>query len=1280
MTTELNLSFASPDKVIVSFDNRGTEAIAFKNPLTDEDREQIRWYLEKYPVLYTADIDDDAAAKVENKLPEWGEKLFDAVFDDRSAQRLFNDFQDSGKKNRLITISSAHPEILSLPWELLKDPKGTYVLHEQPRISVRRNLSGAGGGREPFKVKAKKRLNLLFVVSRPKGARFLDPRSDPQAVLDALEKHAEFRVDAEFLRPATIDKLVERLEDDSKPPIDILHFDGHGVFDADGNLNENAKTPSPSQDTGLTKKDDTKTANMGYLLFEDNDGAKALISAEKLGNMLHRKQVGLIVLSACQSAKIAGDDPMGSVAARLTHAGIPAVIAMTHSVLVDTTRALFGSFYKHLAQGKAMGESLDNARRDLWLHPERGERRRGMNTWITMKLQDWFLPALYQCGKDTPMLTAKAPALPSEESAPRHNLNTFQEAGFFGRAKELWDIEKAFVSGTRRLTISGFGGQGKTYLATEAGNWLCRARMFDYACFVSFANYQGVDPVSFAVSTLATVLNQSLIDEKAAAKALGKFKTLMILDNLESLTHPFVPSQEGNAHPNPSQEGNNSPLLGGAGVGSLNELLNAAKIWSEAGDSRVLLTTRQPEFHHADYPVANSRKHIRMMLKGLTEDDAVRYFQAIMKLPPEPEYKLPERAELIKLFYKVDLHPLSVGLLAQQLKVRSAKELGERLEALLKQMPDDTPDKSLMASLNLSLERMPESARKFLPRLGVFQGGAMESVILNVTEFSQEQWQALRPALENTGLIQAENLQGVSVPYLRFHPTLSPALWQKLSVEEKEELSARHRAQYYRLSGWMYHEDKRNPFQVREIVKRELPNLMAGVRGALEKEEEDAVEFVEYVNRFLNVFGLSRDREELTRRAELLAKTDEKSWYLARSNLGEQLFDAGRFAEAEQIFSEILAKLGQEPSYERCVTLHLLGRCLRFQRQSAQAEEMYRQGLAVAEKLEASQYVKRQMGLLQTDLADVLTDIGSFDEARAAYQAALAIAEEQNDNRQVAVVNTQLGTLAMLQGNLQEAVQRYQEALGISHQLNEPAMQATAWNLLGVAFMRAKQWEAAEGAYRESARIKENRGDLAGAALAWNNLALVTESAGKPDQAEGWYRKAIEANKKNRIELSKILSNLANLLQNKPSRLQEARQLAEEALVIKKTIDPGAAEIWTTYTILAQIADKQHQPEQARDYRRQAREAKANFAGTRYELQKYEPIIAAIVAAAQGHEDAKQFVRQEQEKMRSVENWRNFADATDRILSGERNEEALCENLYYDHAVIVMAILERIGV
>jgi hypothetical protein len=271
------LRFPEINQVIVRFDENETDTLDFASPISEEDQKNIQWYLEVYAAQYTTEVDDDTSKKIADKLPKWGADLFNAVFTDRAAQRLFNNFQDEDEPGRLLTISASHPAILSLPWELLRDPEGTYLVHENPRISIRRRLAGAGGGRKAFKVQVKDCLRLLFVVSRPSDARFIDPYAEAIAVLDAIEQEAAGRVEVEFLRPATLDNLVARLEDRRKPPVDIVHFDGHGVFDPDGRLQERAKFSDP---VAATKGGSGNGGNTGYLLFEDKQGKLALISAE----------------------------------------------------------------------------------------------------------------------------------------------------------------------------------------------------------------------------------------------------------------------------------------------------------------------------------------------------------------------------------------------------------------------------------------------------------------------------------------------------------------------------------------------------------------------------------------------------------------------------------------------------------------------------------------------------------------------------------------------------------------------------------------------------------------------------------------------------------------------------------------------------------------------------------------------------------------------------------------------------------------------------------------
>jgi tetratricopeptide (TPR) repeat protein len=1241
MALELTLSFSSIDLVTVTLTNRSPVSIPFTSPLTKDDWEDMQWYLEAYPTQYAADVDDSRADRIVAKLKVWGQGLFNAVFADRAAERLFNEFQDENVEGRQISIAASQPEILRLPWELLCDPSGTYLVHEQPRIALRRQLAGAGGGRKPIEVKPKAQLRLLMVVSRPDGAGFIDPRLETQAVLQAIERSAPGRVVVEFLRPATLTNLVERLENRQLPAVDILHFDGHGVFDPSG--------AAGKHDDGLTKG--SNALEMGYLLFEDEDGKANLVSAEELGDALHRQQVSLIVLSACQSAMVAGEDALGCVAARLTHGGIPAVLAMTYSVLVTAAEQLFGKFYGELAGGQRLGVALANARRDLYLRQQRGQRWRGTEQ-IELKLADWFLPAWYQAGGDITLL--KKAKTPPQIAAPKDNLPEKLEEGFFGRSRELWQIERAFIQGTRRITIAGFGGQGKTYLAVEAGRWLSQTGMFEAVVFVDYAAFQGVDAVGVAVSTIGVVLEQSFIDAAAVTKALPGRRTLIILDNLESL--------EGLA---------------------LAELLTVAKEWSQVGATRLLLTTRDGGLSHADYPAANSRLHQLLPLTGLGNEqhpeDALRYFQGLMKLPPEPKWELPKRSALIELFKLVDFHPLSIKLVAYQCKERRVGDLARSLAELVAAEPLGDKQRCLIASLNLSLQRLDADLLAVLPRLGVFQGGALEFNILDVLEFAPEQWEKLKAALLRTGLVQVED----GGTFLRFHPTLAPVLWGRLTAAEQEELRRRHHQLYYELVDYLYFEDSKNPEGVRAIAKRELPNLLWAVNGVLLDDQADnsAATFVNRVNRFLDIFGLKRDRAFLTERLNhIVATVGSRSWYLARSNQGEQLYNAGQYYVAADLFAEILQTLDPSRSFDRVNTLLRLASCGESQGQLTTAAKYLNDALTLSEQLEPSDSVKQQRGRIYTHLGNVLRDLGEYDRAQQAYEDSLAIVEI-DDLRGSAVIKGHLGTLAMMQGNLTTAIERYRSTLETFQHLQEPAMEAVSWHQLGRGYQEGQDWTAADRAYRESARIKEQQGMIAGqngVGGTYLQLASINQRMQKLPEAKQWSQKALQIYQEvgDKLGESMALLSLAILLTNQPSRLSEAHQLATDALAIEETLDPAATKIWDTYNLLARIAIAQNKPDKAKEYRYLARTTKAAFAGTQYELQQHESFIAAVVAAV-----GDKAVQAELEPIltQMIENgWGQLLAAIRRVLAGEREVEVLWDDLDLDDSMIIAAILGRV--
>ena len=1285
--SELSIRFTSENDaapIFVSLTRVGTgtytNPVEFTPPLDDAALADLRWYLEIFST-WPSGPDYERAERIENALEDWGRALLESVTRERDAARLWQQFLDDANvrakhsstfwetsKNAsplpapIITIDATDPRVLRLPWELLADDGGHIFARG---VSIRRRLQQATtiAATPSFELPVR----ILVVTARPDDVGFIDTRAVARPLLDALDA-LEHRVAVEFLYPPTLAALSSRLNNRALPRVHVVHFDGHGVYD--------------------------ETIGLGYLLFEDDAHNSDRVDANRLGTLLYNCGIPLMTLNACQSAAQKEANPYASVAARLIRACVGSVLAMNYSVLVVAAQKFVGAFYRGLVEGATIGQAVERGRRELLADEKRHTLTRtnadGEKIEETIRLRDWFLPALYQQSVD-PIVFPEAgeqrsrgagekfPFAPLRPSTPA-DLPREPLHGFHGRARELLRLERAFAEHPI-VILHGFGGIGKTALAAEAGRWFQRTGRFSGgAAFVSFEGGGSLQQLcSWVGQTISRDPNFAIgAGDPVAriAEMLRAAPALVILDNFESVLgrEPLMPAEE------------------------LRAVLDAVWLWGQ-GDtgtrgqgekaSRILITTRDTSFNDARFAPSKNCAHIE--LGGLARDDALDLAAATLN-----DYGIDRaairRQDLEELIDLLGGHPLSLYLILPRLREHSPKEICARLAELLPGFTTGAAkarNESLQVSLDYSLTRLGQQTRAALPNLAVFQGGAMENVILAITQIDENLWKTARAELEQAALISAEPLPNIKFPFLRFHPTLAPYLATQLPAARRAELETRYWQVYYSAANQLYNDDTQHPLEARAIAIREMPNLrhaldLAIAAGAV----DEATSFSIAIAKFLDNFGRWRERDAMLAQMNKLQMTNDKTGRITKAEClrliqqGEVLRQQGRAAEAMRLFRDLLARLEQgaeyEAAYDHACTLMRLGRCVAAQGRPAQAIEWHTRALQEFERLSATnENVKKMAAICHGELAGTLMAVGRFDEAQTQYEKSLTISREVDDQRSVGVTLGQLGTLAMQRGNLAEAAKRYSDALNTFRALNEPQSEAVIWHQLGMVAQEAKDWDEAERCCREAVRIREQIRDLPMLATDFNQLAIVAEGAGRLEDAERWYLRAQEIKDKVAPQDASALNNLADLYLSQ-RRLNEAARYARRAVEIKETLDLSA-EPWKTYNILARIADARGNAVEAEQWRRKEQDSFAAFAGAAYQLPQWAPqFIQQVVAVVNGDSSTSQLVNQSLTQMESA-GWRNLASAVRRILNGERDFEKLRGGLDREDACIVRAILQGRG-
>jgi len=1255
----------------------------FTAPIGPVEQEEIRWYIERY-FRWPTGVFKERAGKTEQDLPKWGQAIYNAALGGDSAREPLAAWRvKTGSRRFSVHVDPDPPEgtdeadsalfreaasdLLALPWEIMHDGSG-YLSQGANGVRVRRRLPN----RKQIPI-TKTRLPIRVLLASPRPeidkdgnpVAYLDHRISARALVQASDTLGEDLVRVDILHPPTFPALKKALEQANEQgnPYAIVHFDGHGVYD--------------------------RKVGLGALCFEDpNDDKKLgqrrlqLVHAQDLAAELRGYGVPLIYLDACQTAQ-ADEDPKASVAAKLLEEGIGSVVAMSHSVLVETARRFVEPFYRSLAEGRRVGDAMLAGQNALYDDPYRFKIMGAGD----LNLQDWFVPVLYQEASDSQLFSVRPGEAASRMAAERRRLQLGQlppppEHTFVGRSRMLLRLER-LLEQEPFAVIRGSGGMGKTVLAVELTRWLVQSSRYQRAAFVSVEsqNVQDVKGVLDAIGSqlLPRYSAAEYGDDREAAlkpveRALRDFPTLIVFDNMESV----LPDHTG---------------INPAGAADVTELLELGqRLLAASNRCRLIFTSRErlPKPFAADLNTVELRR--------LSEDEAIKLVEQVMaqngwQPPASDNASTPQ--EVTELVDTVNRHPRALVLLAREVAagVRATTENVARLMAKLEAQNPKDRENSLYASVALSLNRLPPEVREPVNRLAVFHGGGQLAIMAMVMEVDIERVRAIAESLINVGMAEPQ-----AHGYLRLDPALPAYLRLGQSPDRLAELEAAWADAMIQLLDILYKQVVKDTTMAFGLTLLELPNLLALLDRLAQGVEADSAsaETVSVTANYIEQLLAFLNRPQALARAVTVRQQADAAlpeWGHARFEnqrlLIERLLDQGQLQPAHEKARALLNKAkavgpaayDDWADYDLAGAHLLLGRVLRDSGQAAPAKDLYVEAQQQFEAL--GERGEKMASAALSEQADCLTDLGRLDEAADAYKESIKRDEKREDYRGVAVGKMQLATVRMLQEHYAEAVAGYEAGRAIFERLNEPKSVATAWHQIGMVHAEAGHYDEAETAYRQSLEIGTRTNDRAGQAASLGQLGNLYNAWNRPEEAVAFYRQAanIDVSLKNLQKEGLRRNNIANTL-CRLKRYDEARTEIRRAIECDSQFG-HTAEPWKTFHNLNKLETAVGNHAAAQEAWRQARDAYLAYRQqggyARYGGGKLVDVVLGLLSEQKTDEAQVLFdhIAGDQNAPDSI---KKLMQAVVTILNGSR-DTALADDLdlYYGDAAEVLFLIERLG-
>jgi tetratricopeptide (TPR) repeat protein len=986
-------------------------------------------------------------------------------------------------------------ELADLPWETLRLPTTGDAAVSGPPLALHPNvqLFRAPATEDPAPaITIPGPLRILVAIGSPeeqnRRGELLDMELELKLILDAVEPaRRKGGAVVRVLQRGTAAAIREALEGER---YHVLHISCH--------------------------------ARPGELVLEDTNGARDMVSAERLCNdgLPAGRQPSLVVLAGCGTA-LTGQaeeekEPLPALARSLLARGIPAVVAMQGPVSDRYASQLGASFYHDLATMEQPQPllALCRARRRL-------EQERCDGSGLPVELAEWATPTLHLRGPSIPLYDPTVPCEPVKplpEPSLADGVVVRRVGEMVGRRREQRLLLQAIHDqDSAGMLVHGLGGVGKSTIAADAAyllaeeGWLVVSRAGQLAPEDLLAEvgtrllavaHAGQLDEQHPLRQIAIVMRRPDVEwndrfQVLAEHLLGQIPLLVLLDNFEdNLTEPDA-------------DGNRSCAN--------QQLAKLLSTWlKQPKRSRMLVTCRYPFL----LPDQSQRRLQRLHLGPLTIAETrklVWRLPGLDRLDPE---------EQLRAYTDVGGHPRALEYLDALLRGGEARfdDVAMRMEKAIEKRSGDKPQrwlKSIEGDLDRALAESVTLAADDVLLDGLLKSLADQPMAQDLLIGAA----VYRVPIDQIGLAWqvSEEIEPKKEPKLEQR-------WQQFqeAAQEARKAGKQPSLEQAGITAEEYAEvmtyRMRPPLAVPQGLNEARDRLLElGLLAPTGSDEERRFSVHRWTATALAQRTNEKTSQQSHQRAARFWRWREDYVPQSREQDIEQLIEAryhhhvaGDIDEAVHVTESVCLQLDTWGAYRREQQLchevltwvpersrhaaafsHQLGVVAQNRGDYDDALLWYRRSLEIEEEL------GNRAGMADSyhQLGNVSYLRGDYDGALLWYRRSLEIKEELGNRAGMANSYGQFGNLAMERGDYDDSLQWYRKALEIFEELGNRAGMANSYHQLGNLAMERGDYDDALLWYRRSLEIKEELGNRAGMANSTSQIGVLLTEQGDPEAA-----------------------------------------------------------------------------------------------------------------------------------------------------------------------------------